>query len=73
MSDLDDQDLVSPPNTARSGEEGPGDANAQEKKERAGPRVPKLPPFRLFSRADPGSAERARAPAGTLEDGARRT
>jgi len=72
MSDLDDQDLVSPPNTARSGEEGPGDANAQAKKERTGPRVPKLPLFRLFGRGTPpGSAkepEPARGPPDKPED-----
>ena len=65
MSDLDDQDLVSPPNTARSGEEGPGDANAQAKKERTGPRVPKLPLFRLFGRGTPpGSAKDPEPPRG---------
>ena len=65
MSDLDDQDLVSPPNTARSGEEGPGDSNAQEKKERTGPRVPKLPLFRLFGRGTPpGSAKEPEPPRG---------
>jgi hypothetical protein len=70
MSDLDDQDLISPPNTARSGEEGPNAQQAardKREKERKGPRVPKLPLFRLFGKGTPpGSAkepEPARGPA----------